>query len=108
MEIYIIGGFLSLLLLIAFGFWQITRIQERRWHDFENRLAGNNQAMDVLTEWLHEMRKSIDRQTNTLSQQFDNTNEVIHNRLENASRIFSSLNRELGQIQEIGRQIQKF
>lgn len=108
MEIYLIIGFFSLLLLVVFGFWQIMRIQERRWENFETRLAGNNQAMDVLTEWLHEMRKSIDHQTSTLSHQFENTNEAIQHRLENASRIFNNLNRELGQIQEIGHQIQKF
>jgi DNA recombination protein RmuC len=108
MEIFIISGFFTLLLLAILGFWQLTRNQERRWNALETRLSGNNQAIDVLTEWLHEMRKSIDRQTSTLSRQFENTTEVIHNRLENTSRIMNTLNRELGQIQEIGRQIQKF
>lgn len=107
MEYLIIGVFFGLFLLAIFV-WQFIRNLERRWNALEARLSGNNQAIDVLTEWLHEMRKTIDRQTSTLSRQFENTTEVIHNRLENASRMMSTLNRELGQMQEIGRQIQKF
>jgi len=105
---YLILGVFFLLFLLAIFVWQFMRNLERRWNALEARLSGNNQAIDVLTEWLHEMRKTIDRQTSTLSRQFENTTEVIHNRLENASRMMNTLNRELGQMQEIGRQIQKF
>lgn len=74
----------------------------------EARMSGNAQAFDVLTEWLHEIRNSIDHHTTSVSQHFENTNQSIQARLDHANRVFSELNRELGQMQEIGRQIQKF
>ncbi len=100
--------FILLFITILTTFWQIFRFQNRKWQEFETKIAGNNQAIDVLTQWLHEIRNSLDRQTATLNQQFETTNQVISNRLDNAAKIIQTISLELGQVQEIGRQIQRF
>ncbi len=93
---------------ILISFWQIFRLQNRKWQEFETKITGNNQAIDVLTQWLHEIRNSLDRQTATLNQQFEATSQTISNRLDNAAKIIQTISLELGQVQEIGRQIQRF
>lgn len=108
MEIIIAIGFILLITIILLGFWQLNRQQAEKWYEFETKISTNDQALEVLTQWLHEMRHSIDHQTATVHQQIEATHQVLSTRLDHANRIFSELNRELGQVQEIGRQIQKF
>lgn len=108
MEPVIYLSFIILVLLLTAGFWLLYHFQQKKWQVYEANISNNNQAIDVLTKWLHEMRNSIDRNTSTVYQQFEATHQVINNRLDSATRVIHQVSRELGQIQEIGRQIQQF
>lgn len=101
-------GLTAFLILLGLGFWQLMRFQQRKWFEFETKIAANDQTIQVLTQWLQGMRQSLDHQTHTLSQQFEATNQVLGSRLDNTARIMNSVSVELGQMQEIGRQIQRF
>ncbi|MCK5737978.1 DNA recombination protein RmuC, partial [bacterium] len=101
-------GFGGLILAFMAGFWMLLRSQDQRWREFDNKIASNNQTIELMTQWLHEMRGSVERQTSMFYRQFETSNQVINSRLDNATRLMSSVSTELGQIQEIGRQIQRF
>ncbi|MCI0515336.1 hypothetical protein L0128_19145, partial [candidate division KSB1 bacterium] len=76
-------GLTAFLILLGLGFWQLMRFQQRKWFEFETKIAANDQTIQVLTQWLQGMRQSLDHQTHTLSQQFEATNQVLGSRLDN-------------------------
>ncbi|MDZ7260740.1 MAG: DNA recombination protein RmuC [candidate division KSB1 bacterium] len=98
-------GIVTLLIVIAF--WLLERNQQRRWQEFEER-QRSDPSYQILTQWLQEMRGSLDRNTEMLQRQLDSTNRAIGDRLDNAARVISQVSKELGQVQEIGRQIKEF
>jgi len=93
--------------LLFIGFWMIYQRQEKRLHEWMTR-ENNDQSIQILTQWLQDMRGSVEHQTSKLYHQVELNNQAIGNRLDSATRVISDISRELGQIQEIGRQIQKF
>lgn len=68
----------------------------------------DDRTTNILVPWLQEMRGSLDRNTETLQHQLDLTHRSIGERLENATNVVSSISKELGKVQELGRQIQDF
>ena len=67
-----------------------------------------DQSISIMGEWLHEMRSSLDRHTEILNSQMQNSSHVIGERLDNATRVIGMINKELGQVQEIARQMRDF
>ena len=62
----------------------------------------------MLTEWLKDMRGSLDKNRDTLTEQLDRTHKAIGERLDNAAKVISTVSKELGHVQEIGRTMKDF
>lgn len=82
-----------LILLIGFGlvlyvFW---------------RRPKTDQGMQVMLEWLKEMRGASE----TMQKRMDETNRAINERLDNAARVIGGVSKELGQMNELGRDMKK-
>ena len=63
----------------------------------------DDESTKVLTEWLKEMRSSLDKNTDTLASQLQSTNKAINERLDNAAKVIGMVGKEVGQMSEIGR-----
>jgi len=81
--------------------------QERRWREFERR-QQEAPALGVITQWLQDMRGSLERSTAVMQQQMQATQRTIAERLDAAAQALSMVHRDLGQMQEIGRQMREF
>ena len=49
----------GIVLIIVVGVWVLMRRQDRRWREFQER-QEKDQTMQVLTEWLKDMRGSLE------------------------------------------------
>ncbi|MCR4437908.1 MAG: DNA recombination protein RmuC [bacterium] len=81
--------------------------QERRWREFEKR-HPDAPALSVITQWLQDMRGSLERSTAVMQQQMQATQRSIAERLDAAAQALSMVHHDLGQMQEIGRQMREF
>jgi len=70
---------------------------------FVTRKPKADQGMTVMLEWLKEMRGSSD----SMHKRMDETNKAINDRLDNAARVIGGISKELGQMNEIGRDMKK-
>ncbi|UCE18012.1 MAG: DNA recombination protein RmuC [Gemmatimonadota bacterium] len=107
MDVIIIVVLGVLVLVFLAGLWVFMRRQERRWQEFQER-QGKDQTFQVITEWLKDMRGSLDKNRATFTEQLDRTHKVIGERLDNAAKVISAVNKELGHVQEIGRTMKDF
>lgn len=62
-----------------------------------------DQGLQVMLEWLKEMRGSSE----TMQKRLDDTNKAINERLDNAARVIGGISKELGQMYELGRDMKK-
>ena len=99
--------YLSLTLFLIVGLWLSFWLQGKRWSSWLDS-QQNEKPLTIMSQWLHEMRGSLDRTTDVIQQQLHVTNESIGNRLDNNAQLMRLLNRDLGQIQEIGHQMRDF
>ena len=104
---YEIVAFISISVLFGFGLWQLNQQNKRRWSEFMEA-QKNDQSTALLGQWLQEMRGSLDRHTDSLNLQMQSSNQVIGERLDNAARVIRIISKELGQVQEIARQMRDF
>lgn len=87
--------------------WAMYARQERRWREFEKRLPDAS-AVAVVTQWLQDVRGSLERSASLMQQQMQETQRSIAARLDAAAQALSMVHHELGQMQEIGRQMREF
>lgn len=62
---------------------------------------------DVLLEWLKDMRGSLDKNTEVVGKRLAESNESVGNRLDKAAEVIGKLQKELGQMSEIGRRMEE-
>lgn len=62
-----------------------------------------DEGKKVLMEWLKEMRGSSD----SMQKRMDDTNKAINERLDNAAKVIGGISKELGQMNELGRDMKK-
>ena len=86
---------LAILVLVAAGLAVLIYLVSRK--------PKADEGMQVLLEWLKEMRGSTD----TMQKRLDETNRAINERLDNAARVIGGISKELGQIYEVGKNMQK-
>ncbi len=67
-----------------------------------------DESVNIIGQWLQEMRGSIDRTSGMIQQQMNITQEAVSSRLDNTAQLMRLLNRDLGQIHEIGEQMRDF
>lgn len=97
----------AILFIFAATVWLMMRRQDRRWEEFREQ-QEKDQTFQVLTEWLKDMRGGLDRNRETLTEQLDRTQKAIGERLDNAAKVISTVSKELGHVQEIGRTMKDF
>ncbi|MDZ7339692.1 MAG: DNA recombination protein RmuC [candidate division KSB1 bacterium] len=93
--------------LVLGALWVVNARQERRWRELEKRQPDAS-ALAIVTQWLQDMRGSLERSTSLMQQQMQATQRSIAERLEAAAQALSMVHHELGQMQEIGRQMREF
>lgn len=99
--------FLVMTLMVLATLGLMHAWQERRWREFERR-QQDAPALGVLTQWLQDMRGSLERSTALVQQQMQATQRTVAERLDAAAQALSIVHRDLGQMQEIGRQMREF
>jgi DNA recombination protein RmuC len=100
--------FLILFILIALIiiFW-ILYSQNKKFQFWEDHL-NKNDSIQLLTKWLFDIRSSLDHNTDLIQRQVHSANQSLGNQLNSATHIMRLLNNDLGQIKEIGRQLNDF
>lgn len=69
---------------------------------------ANKEALKGIHEVRREMQENLSATNNSLQTQMQRTNRAINERLDNAAKVIGVVSKELGGMQEIGRQIQDF
>ncbi len=72
------------------------------------RQQESQQPWQVISQWLQEMRSSLERHTQMIQEQLFATNKDIGQRLDNTAHLMRLLNQDLGEIHEIGQQMRDF
>ncbi len=66
-----------------------------------------DEGREVLLEWLKEMRGSLDKNTEVVGKRLAESNESVGKRLDKAAEVIGKLQKELGQMSEIGRRMEE-
>lgn len=91
--------FLVLILIIVsagflFLFWQIKQIKGNK---------TNGDSLDVLTKWLQGMQASVEKNTESTQKQLAESSRSLNERLDRAATVIAGVQKEVGQMSEIGR-----
>lgn len=91
--------FLILILIIVcagflFLFWQIKQIKSNK---------PTEDALGVLTKWLQGMQVSVEKNTETTQKQLAESSRSLNERLDRAATVIAGVQKEVGQMSEIGR-----
>jgi DNA recombination protein RmuC len=90
-------GVLVIFLLLAIFFFlnkRITNLMESKRDD---------QGQQAIIEWLKTMQGSLDKNLGQVQTQMQKSNSDLNERLDKAARVISEVNKEIGQMNEIGR-----
>lgn len=75
----------------------------------------DNQTMNVMMEWMKQLKDSSDQTKSEMNQTrkeiqagMEGTSKAINERLDNAARVINLVNKELGQVQQIGQSFAQF
>lgn len=86
---------ITFLLIIIAGFAGIAYLLVRK--------PKADRGLDVLLEWLKEMRESTDSLQKRLDERLGESHKSMTERLDNAARLFAQVQKEVGQMTELGR-----
>jgi len=65
-------------------------------------------SRELLLQWLAEMRSGIDRNADMMSRQLSHANETLNQRLDSTAQLLRLLNKDLGQVHQVGEQMRDF
>src|ERR1700733_14978488 len=71
----------------------------------QNKPEDESQALKVMVEWMKEIKVSTDQNRVEIQKNIDKTNVNINERLDKAAQALMSVNKELGQVQQIGKSL---
>ena len=74
---------------------------------FINKKISQTQTDQNLIGWLQSMQESMERSTSTVNTSLMQNSQALNERLDNAARVISSVQKEIGQMSEIGRSMQE-
>ena len=89
------------ILLIA-GFYLIYRTIQKT-----NENKTNEESLKVLTEWLRGMQASVDKNSEMTQKQLSESSRVLGERLDRAAVVIAGVQKEIGQMSEIGRSMKQ-
>ncbi|MEA2020198.1 MAG: DNA recombination protein RmuC [Patescibacteria group bacterium] len=96
------SGFVLIAMLIVLGFAAILFFLNRKLESIKQ-----DEGREVLLEWLKDMRGSLDKNTEVVGKRLSESNESIGKRLDKAAEVIGKLQKELGQMSEIGRRMEE-
>jgi DNA recombination protein RmuC len=112
-----ITEFIVLIILLAVGFAAVFGYLLKL-HKAAKEAAlkpENNQTMNVMMEWMKQLKDSSDQTKNEMNQTrreiqsgMEGTSKAINERLDQAARVINQVNKELGQVQQIGQSFAQF
>jgi DNA recombination protein RmuC len=82
---------------VLFYLAQVRKAQEKP--------EEESQALKVMVEWMKEIKVSTDQNRVEIQKNIDKTNVNINERLDKAAQALMSVNKELGQVQQIGKSL---
>lgn len=94
---------LTLVIVVVIGFYY-----------YHKRLAQvtssqpSQDSLNLLSQWASEIRSGMDRQSEMISRQLVNANEALHQRLESTTQLLRLLNKDLGEVHQVGQQMRDF
>lgn len=74
---------------------------------FINRKSSQNQTDQNLISWLQSMQESMERSTSTVNTSLLQNSQALNERLDNAARVIANVQKEIGQMSEIGRSMRE-
>src|SRR3989344_2379029 len=74
---------------------------------FLTRRPKADQGMQVMMEWMKEIKQGTEQTREGMQKSIDQTNKAINERLDNAGRVISALTKELGGISQVGPDIRR-
>ena len=92
-------GVLILVGLIAVGFVPVLFLIKKWISDF----AKENKPSDELIEWLRSTNTRLDEQNKTIVSTLQSSTRSLNERLDNAARFISSVQKNIGEMTELGR-----
>jgi len=88
--------------LVALGFAVLLYFFNKKFESLRP-----DEEREVLLEWLKEMRGSLDKNTETVNKRLFESNKAIGERLDRAAAVIGGVQKELGQMSEIGRRMEE-
>ncbi len=92
----IIAILLGIGLLILFR--QIQKLKEKK---------NDPESLQVLTEWLKGMQASVEKNTEVTQKQLSESSKTLNERLDRAASVIAGVQKEIGQMSEIGRSMKE-
>jgi len=97
------GLLFVLLVIVILGFTLVLYFLNRKFESLER-----DEEKDILMNWLKEMRGSVEKNTEVVSTRLLENNKAINERLDRAAEVIGGVQKELGQMSEIGRRLEEF
>lgn len=85
----------AVFLLLLYLIWQLKAAKK----------PEDTQALSVMMEWMKEIKQGTESIREGTQQSIDQTNRAINERLDNAAKVISLLQRELGQLSQVQQSI---
>jgi DNA recombination protein RmuC len=111
--------FIVLIVVLAGGFTVLFSylIKFKRENDAKDASlkSNENQTIVMMQEWMRQFRESSDQTKNEMNQTrrelqagMEGNSKAINERLDNAAKVINMVNKELGQVQQIGQSFAQF
>lgn len=91
------------LLSVILGFAAVAFLVNRRL----SQLAEKQKPSDELVEWLKSTNVRMEEQSKTFNQTLQQNTRALNERLDNAARVISGVQRSVGEMSEIGRNMRE-
>ncbi len=89
-------------IILLAGFFIIYRAIENL-----SKNKGEEESLKVLTEWLKGMQASVDKNSEVTQKQLAESSKVLGERLDKAAVVIAGVQKEIGQMSEIGRSMKQ-
>jgi DNA recombination protein RmuC len=93
---------IALGILIVLGFWLLYKSLEK----ISNQ-KNHDESLKVLTEWLKGMQASVDKNSEMTQKQLSESSKILGERLDKAAVVIAGVQKEIGQMSEIGRSMKQ-
>ena len=93
---------IAAVVIIIGGFFLLYKTIEK-----SNQDKNNEESLKVLTEWLKGMQASVDKNSEVTQKQLSESSKILGERLDKAAVVIAGVQKEIGQMSEIGRSMKQ-